>query len=157
MQQLFRDCFFNNEIKPQYLYLLGYIYENNYKNSSYTLNTNNGLNIMNSLYNKSYNECNKLIDINNPSGYYYLSDIYYFGYGIRRNKNKAIKLLEKCIEIDNNLKHIDAKNKLCNFRNYNIENDELFINNQWHCRNKFSHIFKKCESEYICYYLNDKK
>ena len=76
MQQLFRDCFFNNEIKPQYLYLLGYIYENNYKNSSYTLNTNNGLNIMNSLYNKSYNECNKLIDINNPSGYYYLSDIY---------------------------------------------------------------------------------
>lgn len=145
MFNILTDTFFNYSNKPQYFYLLGYIYENNYKNSSYTLNTHRGLETMHYLYDNAFKLCDKMIEERNPNGYYYMSDIYYFGYGTDVNKDKSFKLLETSIELG----HQESINKL---EYHKIFNSDELENNIYHCKNKYSKVFKNCDSEYICFY-----
>ena len=100
---------------------------------------------MSYLYNNAYKICNDMIENRNPDGYFYKSDIYYFGYGADINKDKAFNLLEKAIKLN----HKDAQDKL----NYHMGfMDNNLENNMYHCKNKYNSVFKKCDSEYICFY-----
>lgn len=140
MYDIFRKITFGYENNPQYFYTLGFINkENELVNGIYNPSNSDYL------FDKANKICDTMISNNDPNGYFYKSDIYYFGYNnwYQYNKRQSYKLLETAIELE----HKEAEEKL----NYqiNFKSDNL-IENKYHCVNIFKDVLIECDDEKRC-------